>query len=114
MTVETLAFRMIMNPGEAAEYKRRHDEIWPELSDELIKRGVLDYRIFLDPGTNHLFAVMIRRQDHQLDTLPQTDVMKRWWAMMGDIMATNPDGSPQEVALDEMFVLTAPSAQNED
>lgn len=108
MSIETIAFRMNMNPGEAREYRKRHDEIWPELSDELIRRGVLDYRIFLDPETNALFAVMIRRTDHQLDSLPQTDVMKRWWAMMGDIMETNPDTSPVQVFLDEMFVLTAP------
>lgn len=108
MSIETIAFRMTMNPGEAHEYRKRHDEIWPELSDELIRRGVLDYRIFLDPETNALFAVMTRRTDHQLDSLPRTDVMKRWWAMMGDIMETNPDTSPVQVFLDEMFVLTAP------
>ena len=29
---EKAAFRMFRNPGCAAEYKRRHDAIWPELS----------------------------------------------------------------------------------
>ena len=29
--------------------------------------------------------------------------MQRWWAYMGDIMRTNPDGSPVAVALPEMF-----------
>lgn len=105
MSVETVAFRMDMNPGEAVEYRRRHDEIWPDLVDELRARGVLDYRIFLDPVTSHLFAVMTRRTDHDLDSLPQTEVMQRWWAMMGDIMAANPDNSPVQVPLAEMFVL---------
>ncbi|MGZ3951605.1 MAG: L-rhamnose mutarotase, partial [Flavisolibacter sp.] len=26
-----LAFKMKMFPGKEAEYKKRHDEIWPEL-----------------------------------------------------------------------------------
>jgi L-rhamnose mutarotase len=29
--------------------------------------------------------------------------MKRWWAYMGDIMATNPDGSPIALPLAETF-----------
>lgn len=107
MSLETVAFRMVLNAGQAAEYRRRHDEIWPELADELRQRGVVDYRIFLDPQTQHLFAVMTRRMDHGLDSLPSTQVMQRWWVMMGDIMQTNPDSSPVQVPLDEMFVLAA-------
>ena len=30
--MQKYAFRMQLNPGMEAEYKRRHDEIWPELS----------------------------------------------------------------------------------
>ena len=107
MNHETVAFRMNMNPGQAAEYKRRHDEIWPELSDALIAAGVLDYRIFLDPETDHLFAVMTRRRDHTLAELPKTDVMKRWWAMMADIMQTHPDTVPVQVDLTPVFHLKA-------
>ncbi len=105
--VETVAFRMNMNPGQAAEYKRRHDEIWPELSDALIAAGVLDYRIFLDPKTNHLFAVMTRRRDHALADLPNTEVMQHWWAMMADIMETRPDNVPVQIDLTPVFHLKA-------
>ena len=31
--------------------------------------------------------------------------MRRWWAHMGDIMATDPDGSPVVVPLLPMFHL---------
>lgn len=106
--VETVAFRMTMNAGEAAAYRQRHDDIWPELADELRARGVLDYRIFLDPETNALFAVMTRRKDHRLASLPETPVMRRWWTMMADVMAVNEDESPVEVALTPMFELAAP------
>ena len=61
---ERIAFRMVLNPGQAAEYKKRHDEIWPELSTALREAGVSDYTIWLDPQTNHLFATLVRTDDH--------------------------------------------------
>ncbi|MGO7565933.1 L-rhamnose mutarotase, partial [Rhizobium johnstonii] len=30
MTLEKHSFKMQLNPGMEAEYRRRHDEIWPE------------------------------------------------------------------------------------
>jgi hypothetical protein len=42
-------FAMKLLPGNVDEYKRRHDEIWPELVEELEKAGVRDYVIYLDP-----------------------------------------------------------------
>lgn len=104
--LETVAFRMKLHPGQADEYRRRHDAIWPELAQELKTRGVVDYRIFLDPESLALFAVMTRRRDHDLDALPGTEIMRRWWAMMGDVMDTNPDQSPVQVDLPPLFVLT--------
>jgi L-rhamnose mutarotase len=38
-----------------------------------------------------------------MDALPQQEVMKRWWAMMADIMDTNPDNSPVVTPLEPMF-----------
>lgn len=106
MSARTVAFRMQLHPGQEAEYERRHDAIWPELETALRRAGVLDFRIFLDPQTLALFAVMTRRDDHGLETLAQSEVMRRWWAMMADIMETNPDKSPVEVPLTQVFALS--------
>lgn len=38
--METIAFRMVLNAGQKAEYQRRHDEIWPELVTLLKGAGV--------------------------------------------------------------------------
>ena len=103
--MEQIAFRMTLNPGQAAEYLRRHDEIWPELVTLLREAGISDYSIFLDPETNALFAVLRRAADHGMDALPRHEVMQRWWAFMGDIMATNADGSPVVVPLQPVFHL---------
>jgi L-rhamnose mutarotase len=99
------AFKMRLNPGMEAEYTRRHDEIWPELVDLLRDAGISNYSIHLDAETNTLFGYLERRDDHTMDDLPNHPVMKRWWAYMGDIMATNPDGSPVAIPLTETFYL---------
>jgi L-rhamnose mutarotase len=100
---ERIAFRMALNAGQAQEYKRRHDEIWPELVDALRAAGVSDYSIWLDPQTHHLFATLVRSDAHTMERLPDTEIVQRWWAMMGDIMETHPDNAPVEVALQNVF-----------
>ncbi len=99
------AFKMFLNPGQADEYRRRHDAIWPELKALLGQAGVSNYSIFLDPETNVLFAYLERTDDHRMDDLPKHPVMRRWWAFMSDIMAANPDGSPVTAPLAEIFHL---------
>ncbi|HEY8596164.1 MAG TPA: L-rhamnose mutarotase [Devosiaceae bacterium] len=103
MNEEKYAFKMKLNPGMAAEYRRRHDEIWPELSDLLHEAGVRDYSIFLDEETYILFAVMWRRKDHGMADLPKHPVMQRWWAHMSDIMETHPGNEPVTVDLVPLF-----------
>ena len=102
---EKIAFRMFLNPGQATEYRRRHDALWPELEGLLRDAGISDYSIYLDEEHLVLFAVLRRRADHTMDTLPQHPVMQRWWAHMGDIMRTNPDGSPVVEMLPCLFHL---------
>ncbi len=102
---ETVAFRMRLHEGQADEYQRRHEAIWPELVTLLDESGVVEYRIFLDDETHALLAVLTRRTDHALDALPLHPVMQRWWAMMADIMDTNPDQSPQQRPLRQVFRL---------
>ena len=99
------AFKMRLNPGMEAEYTRRHDEIWPDLVQLLKDTGISNYSIHLDRETNTLFGYLERREDHAMDGLPNHPVMQRWWAYMGDIMATNPDGSPVAIPLAETFYL---------
>ena len=102
---EKHAFAMKLLPGREAEYKRRHDAIWPELAALLREAGVSDYSIHLDRGTSTLFAVLWRRDDHGMDALPDHPVMRRWWAHMADIMETNADGSPVARDLETVFHL---------
>ena len=101
--MEKYAFKMRLNPGRAGEYRRRHDEIWPELSALLKEAGVSDYSIYLDEETNILFAVLRRRDGHTMADLPSHPVMQKWWAHMADIMETKPDNEPVATPLLPVF-----------
>lgn len=101
--MEKYAFKMRLNPGMKDEYKKRHDEIWPELVTLLMEAGVTDYSIHLDEQTNILFGVLWRRDDHGMDDLPSHEVMKKWWAYMADIMETDDNNEPVAVPLTTVF-----------
>jgi L-rhamnose mutarotase len=102
---ERIAFRMNLNPGQAVEYEKRHDEIFPELARAIREAGVSDYSIWLDPESNHLFGILTRSDDHTMDALPDTEIMKRWWKHMADIMETHADNVPVQVPLKQVFYL---------
>lgn len=104
--MERIAFKMKLNPGRAAEYKRRHDELWPELENLLKTTGIREYSIFLDEQSNDLFGFLKISDARMLDELPRHPVMKKWWAYMQDIMETNPDKSPRSFRLKEVFYLS--------
>lgn len=101
--MKRVAFKMKLKPGFEKEYQVRHDKIWPDLAEELSKAGVSDYSIFLDEETNILFAVQILSENNTSDNLPQTDIVKKWWKYMSDIMEVNPDNSPVVKELKEVF-----------
>ena len=100
-----VAFKMKLHPGKTAEYKRRHDELWPELKELLKQTGIADYSIYLDVETNFLFGTLKIADAKQLDELPKHPVMKKWWSYMKDIMETNLDHSPVSIPLKEVFYL---------
>ncbi|MDT0684370.1 L-rhamnose mutarotase [Roseicyclus sp. F158] len=102
---EKHAFVMRLVPGREDEYRRRHDEIWPELAELLKDAGVSDYSIHLDRETSTLFGVLWRSEDHGMEALPEHPVMRRWWAHMADIMETNADRSPWQRDLETVFHL---------
>ena len=97
------AFKMKLKPGFEAEYRKRHDEIWPELSKVLSDAGVSDYSIFLDEETLTLFAVQKLADGHTADALPSDPIVRKWWDFMADIMEVNPDNSPVCKPLVEVF-----------
>jgi L-rhamnose mutarotase len=101
------AFRMSVHPGHEAEYERRHRPIWPELEATLIEHGVRDYSIFLDPLTHDLFGYVVVEDEARWQAIAATDVCRRWWASMRELMPSNADNSPVSRELREVFHIDA-------
>ena len=103
--MEQIAFLMQLKPGNEAEYRKRHDEIWPELKEALVQAGICDYSIFLDEKTLNLFAVLKLRPDNKREILPTLPVMRRWWDYMADLMLVDGTNKPLERPLTRVFRL---------
>ncbi len=99
------AFLMSVNPDAHAVYKKRHDEIWPELAETLKQHGASNYNIFLNEETNQLFAYVEIESEERWNAVADTSVCKEWWAYMKDIMPSNPDNSPISSELKAVFCL---------
>lgn len=99
------AFVMSVNPESKAEYTQRHSPIWPELEATLKEHGVHNYSIFLHPETHQLFGYVEVESEERWAAIAATDVCRRWWAFMKDIMPANPDNSPLSLDLPEAFHL---------
>ena len=99
------AFTMKLKPGVVAEYKKRHDEIWPELSRAIHDAGISDYSIFLDEETLTLFAVQKLTDNNTANDLPNHPIVKKWWDCMAPLMEVNPDNSPKCGSLKEVSYL---------
>lgn len=99
------AFVMSVHPGQEAEYARRHQPIWEELAAVLKAHGAHNYSIFLHPETRQLFAYVEIEDEARWNAIASTEVCRRWWKHMGDLMPSNPDHSPVATGLKEVFHL---------
>ncbi len=97
------AFVMRVYPDQHEEYRKRHNPIWPELEATLKSHGVHNYSIFLHPETSQLFAYVEIEDESQWQSIAYTDVCRKWWEHMQEVMPSNPDASPQTSDLQEVF-----------
>ena len=99
------AFKMKLKPGCVEEYKKRHDEIWAELSKAHTDAGIFDYSIYFDEESLTLFAFQKLTDDNTASGLKDQKIVKEWWDHMADLMETHPDSSPVAAPLREVFHL---------
>lgn len=99
------AFKMKLYDGCEKEYEKRHNALWPEMKDMIHEYGGKNYSIFWDKDTNILYGYIELESEELWAKSAQTDICKKWWAYMSDIMETNPDNSPVSLDLIEMFHL---------
>ena len=96
---------MSVSKGHEAEYERRHNPIWRDLAETLTAHGVRNYSIFLDGETGDLFAYVEIESEERWDAIAQTDICRRWWRYMSELMPSKPDGEPISRPLPEVFHL---------
>jgi L-rhamnose mutarotase len=99
------AFVMSVHSGKETEYTCRHASIWPELENALKLHGVHNYSIFLLPDTRQLFAYVEIEDEAQWNAVAETEICRKWWAYMRELMPTHADNSPVNQELVEVFHL---------
>ena len=100
------AFVMSVFPDKHEEYRIRHNDIWPQLEIALKNHGASKYSIFLHSESSQLFAYVEIESEENWNDLAETDICKKWWKYMSDIMPSNPDHSPISEELNEVFRLS--------
>lgn len=99
------AFKMKLYVGMAEEYEKRHNALWDEMKDMIHAHGGHNYSIFLDKETNILFGYIEIEDEKRWAESAGTEICKKWWTFMADIMETNADNSPVSVDLSPVFHL---------
>jgi L-rhamnose mutarotase len=86
------AWVLEIRPGYETEYKKRHDEIWPEMLEALQTAGIHNYSIFKHGLT--LFGYF-ETDDLKatIAALGQSEVNARWGTWMAPIMKIEVDTS---------------------
>lgn len=94
-------------PGLAAEYKRRHNPIWPELEKALKDYGARNYSIFLHEETEQLFGYVEIDNEERSAQIAETEVCQRWWRYMTEVLVCDSADSTisHEEPLREIFHL---------
>lgn len=84
------AWVLEVRPGYEAEYKRRHDEIWPEMVQTLRRAGIRNYSIFR-LGLQLIGAFETDDLEASLRALSRDPVNARWADYMAPIMKVELD-----------------------
>ena len=98
-------FKMFFFKGMADEYEKRHNALWPEMKDMIHAYGGRNYSIFLDRETNVLYGYLEVEDEQRWAQSADTQINRKWWDYMADLMETNPDQSPVCVDLQPVFYL---------
>lgn len=105
--MKRLSFVMQLHAGKEEEYERRHTPIWSELEETLFKHGVKSYSIFLHPETKQLFGYVECESEERLALVAKTEICQKWWKSMAPFYQVNPDSSPVQIPLKEVFHIEA-------
>ena len=87
---QQFAWILEVRPGYEDEYKKRHEEIWPEMIDMLHASGVRNYSIFRN-GLTLLGYFETENLNQTIAAINASDVNRRWGEYMSPIMKIEVD-----------------------
>lgn len=100
--MERFAWKGTVLPGKIEEYKRRHAEIWPAMTEVLNRAGVHNYTIWL--AGHDLFGYYeCESVDYAARVQAESPVVARWNESMKDIMRMDYDGRTGEGGMERVF-----------
>lgn len=101
--MERYAWHARVKEGYIDEYKKRHDNIWPEMKAVLKEAGICNYSIYL--CGNDLFGYYECQKGikYAQDYQNNSEVVKKWNVYMSDILIW--DDNKVQGSLDEVFRL---------
>ncbi|MBE5770345.1 MAG: L-rhamnose mutarotase [Clostridia bacterium] len=104
--MDRYAWKAILKPGMKAEYKRRHDEIWPEMVELLKKAGIKNYTIWNVGDELFGYYECEKGLDFAAKTQAESPIVDKWNEYMKDVMEMplDPDTGVQP-KLERMFFL---------
>ena len=83
--MERVGFTMRLLPGQEAEYRRRHADVWPDMLDALRAAGARDYSIFIHG--DQLFAYLVVDDFAAFRaSMAASPVNDRWQAEMASLI----------------------------
>jgi L-rhamnose mutarotase len=97
------AFTMRLKPGGLADYKRHHDEIWPELVAEIERQGIAQITIFESDPVLFLYSEI--KDEEAWDRLWHTGIHDKWGEIMNPLMVFGDDGIVDSTTMREVFHL---------
>ena len=103
--MERLCFSFEIRPGTEDEYKKRHDEIWPELVAAIKDAGISNYSLFRRGTTITGYAEIEPDAATAFTKLGTTDVNRRWAEWFEDIIVQLTDENGNLLRSDEVWHL---------
>lgn len=98
-------FTMTLKPGALPQYRQYHDEIWPELLEEIKRSGVRQITIFEDDPV--LFVYSEVEDEGAWDRLWHTPIHQKWAEVMQPLLEFGPDGLVKSKPVNEVFHMRA-------
>ncbi len=103
--MERLCFTFETHPGTATEYKRRHDEIWPELVADIKAAGQSNYSLFRHGDRIIGYVECDPDVATCLASLASSEANARWSEWFKDVIVSLTDENGQLDRLEEVWHL---------